>query len=63
MKNGILVPVGDETALARAILKILHDPLLMEKFSAEGKATAKYFSVQKSVSEYEKVFQTLTTNS
>ncbi len=59
MKNGMLVPVGDEKSMAMAILKILHNPVLAEKFSIEGKKRAEFFSVKKSVGEYEKVFQTL----
>jgi len=56
-KNGILVPVGDEKALAEAILKILTNPSLTQKFSLEGKKTAQNFTLEKSVKEYEKLFQ------
>ncbi len=59
MKNGILVPVNNEESMAAAILKILRDPLLAKKFSEKGKKRAEFFSVKKSVEEYEKVFQTL----
>ena len=60
MKNGILVPVADEQKLAQAILEVLNNPALANKFSKEGRITAERFSVQKSVAEYEKVFQTLS---
>jgi len=62
MRNGILVPVGDEKKLAEAILEVLNKPALASRFSREGRATAECFSVQKSVAEYEKVFQTLIHN-
>lgn len=55
-KNGILVPVGDEKSLAGAVLEILNSPVLAKQFSSEGKIRAEYFSVKKSVEEYEKVF-------
>jgi len=60
MKNGILVPVGDEKSMADAILKVLNDPVLAEKFSTAGRERAKFFSVAKSVGEYEKVFDELS---
>jgi len=56
-KNGILVPVGNEKVLAKAILKILDNPSLAQKFSLEGKKTAQNFTLEKSVKEYEKLFQ------
>ncbi len=59
MKNGILVPVNDEKTMATAMLKILNNPALAEEFSEEGGKKAKFFSVKKSVEEYEKVFQTV----
>lgn len=58
-KNGILVPVGDEKSLASAALKILNSPNLAKQFSIEGRTRAEYFSVKKSVQNYEKVFETL----
>lgn len=60
MKNGILVPVNDEKSLASSILKVLENPSLAKKFSIEGLARAEYFSVKKSVEEYEKVFEILS---
>lgn len=62
MKNGILVPVKDAEALAEAILRILNNVNLAEKFSIEGKKRAEFFSVEKSVGEYEKVFQKMHKN-
>ncbi len=58
-ENGILVPVGDERAMAGAILEVLKNPVLAQNFSVEGKKWAEFFSVKKSVQEYEKVFKEL----
>ena len=56
-ENGILVPVGNEKALAEAVLKVLNDSALQQKFSLEGKKRAQDFTLVKSVKEYEKLFQ------
>ena len=58
--NGLLVKTQDKKELAEAILKILNNPVLAEKFSEEGKKRAKFFSVERSVSEYEKIFDKLS---
>lgn len=60
-KSGILVPVSNPQALAEAILKVLNNPSLAHKFSDEGKKRAEYFSVEKSVKEYEKLILELLT--
>jgi glycosyltransferase involved in cell wall biosynthesis len=59
MKNGMLVPVGDDQAMADAIIYILNNPQTAEGFSMQGKKTAEYFSVAKSVGEYERLFTKL----
>ena len=59
MKNGILVPVNDEKNMASAILRILNDKNLAKNFSIEGQKRAEFFSVKRSVQEYEKIFQLL----
>jgi glycosyltransferase involved in cell wall biosynthesis len=56
-KNGLLVPVGNEKAIAEAIVKLLENPELRKKFSEEGKKRAQYFSVEKSVKEFENIFK------
>ncbi|MBI1866412.1 MAG: glycosyltransferase [Candidatus Staskawiczbacteria bacterium] len=58
-KNGILVSVDDPQKLADAILKILNDQNLAKKFSMEGQKRAEFFSIKRSVNEYEKTFQML----
>ncbi len=60
MENGILVPVGGQQQMAQAILAVLENPALAKKLSLEGKKRAEFFSVEKSVKEYEKVFLELT---
>ena len=55
-KNGILVPPGDEEALARAIYKLLKDEKLRKKFSAEGKKRAKDFRIENILPQYEELF-------
>lgn len=57
--NGLLVDPQNEKALAEAIIKILKDKDLAKILSDNGRARAKYFSVEKSVKEYEKVFERL----
>ncbi len=58
-ENGILVPMGDENSLAQAIIKVLDNPSLKEKLIREGKKRAEDFSIIRSVSKYEKLFQEL----
>lgn len=59
MKNGILVPVGDEKSMAAAILSILNDKSLAKSFSIQGQKRAEFFSIKKSVGKYEEIFQAL----
>lgn len=54
-ENGILVPVGDIKALARAIIKILDDVLLRDRFIKEGKKRARDFSVERAARKYEQL--------
>ncbi len=58
-KNGILVPVGDYKSLSEAIIRVLSDFSLRQKFSEEGIKRAEYFSVEKNIKQYEEVFQKL----
>ncbi|MDI6703408.1 MAG: glycosyltransferase [bacterium] len=59
--NGLLVPVRDEVALAKAIIKVLTDKELARKLRKNGKERAMDFSVKKMVDESEKLFKSLTT--
>ncbi len=55
--NGLLVPVGDENAMAEAILKLIKDESLRRCLVESGRKRAEDFRVEKMVSEYEKVFE------
>ena len=59
-KNGLLVPVGDENLLAQAIVKLLKNLELRSEFSKEGKKRAQYFSIEKSVKEFEDIFKKMS---
>lgn len=58
-KNGLLVPIGDAPMLSEKITAVLRDKSLAETLSTEGKKRGEFFSAEKSVAEYEKVFDTL----
>lgn len=56
MKNGILVPVGDEHSLARAILSVLTNGKLRESLREHAKNRAKIFSLKRIIKSYTEVF-------
>ena len=56
-KSGILVPVSDPKAMAEAILQILEDGELQKTLSYNAQERAQNFTIQKTVSEYEKLFR------
>ena len=60
-ENGILVPIRDPKALSKAILELLNNSPLRQKFSRNGRKRAKLFSVEKSVREYENLFQKIAS--
>lgn len=53
---GVLVPTGDERALAEAILSLLHDPDTRRRLGEKAKRRAEEFSVEKIVRRYERLF-------
>ncbi|MDL1959212.1 MAG: glycosyltransferase [Deltaproteobacteria bacterium] len=55
--NGLLVPVGDIDAMAKAILRLLKDETLRLNLAEAGKRRAEDFRVEKMVAEYERVFE------
>jgi glycosyltransferase involved in cell wall biosynthesis len=55
-KYGVLVPPGDEQALADAILSLLRDPDGRRRLGAEAKKRAEEFSMEKIVLRYERLF-------
>ncbi|MEW6001943.1 MAG: glycosyltransferase [Nitrospirota bacterium] len=54
-KSGLLVPVGDELSLSEAILTLLKNQPLREKFSRLGRERVNDFSVRKIVRQYENI--------
>jgi len=54
-KHGVLVPTEDIDALSSAILKLLRDKALRERFSVSGKQRVKDFDAKKIVSKYEEI--------
>ncbi|OGZ66108.1 MAG: hypothetical protein A3D34_02965 [Candidatus Staskawiczbacteria bacterium RIFCSPHIGHO2_02_FULL_33_16] len=58
--NGLLVAPQNEEALASLIIKVLNNPSLAKTLSIEGKKRSEFFSIKKSVEEYEKIFQTIS---
>jgi glycosyltransferase involved in cell wall biosynthesis len=58
-KYGVLVPTGDEEAMAEAILALLRDTDACRRFAAEGKKRAEDFSAENVVAHYEQLFQDL----
>ena len=58
-KNGILIPARDPKALSEAILELLSNSSLRKKIAAQGIRRAQNFSVDKSVREYQNLFEQL----
>ena len=54
--NGLLVPVADETALAKAMLRLLNDKHLATRLAQAGRKRVEAFDVAKYVKEYEALF-------
>lgn len=55
-KNGILVPVGDVEKMAKVILELLKNQELCKQFREKGKRKVSEFTIEKSVRQYEKIF-------
>lgn len=54
-ENGLLVPLGDEAALAKGMLALLADKELREKLVASGKSRAAGFDMSRGIKEYEEL--------
>ena len=54
--NGILVPPKDPQSMAEAILKVLADGDLRSRLGEEARKRSKDFSMDKMISEYERLF-------
>jgi len=51
-KNGLLVPVADEKALAEAMLRLLNNPAERRKYSSNAKEKVRQFSLEHIVEQY-----------
>lgn len=56
-KNGLLVPVGDIRAIARAMEQLARDPGLRSRMGRSARKSADTLSVEKSAAEYLKVYE------
>ncbi|RKX91166.1 MAG: glycosyltransferase [Spirochaetes bacterium] len=59
--NGMLVPPDDVNAMAQAIVRLLNNDKLKEKFRIEGWKRIRHFGIDKMVAEYEEVFNMIST--
>jgi glycosyltransferase involved in cell wall biosynthesis len=55
-KNGLLVPVQDEQALAMAITEVLTNKALRERLAIEAKRKSEVFALEKIMKDYGRVF-------
>ena len=61
-KNGLLVPVGDENALAAAMDKLLSDPVLAEKMGKQAREDAKRYEPGKIFEEWRTFVESVISN-
>lgn len=54
--DGLLTPVGDEKALADAVIRLLNDEPFRKRLAEAGKMRVEEFRVEKITAEYEKAF-------
>ncbi|WP_328326517.1 MULTISPECIES: glycosyltransferase family 4 protein [unclassified Streptomyces] len=57
--DGLLVPVGDSTAVAAALLKLIRDEELRHRMSAAALANARRFDPRQVTEQYEQLFTAL----
>ena len=60
-ENGLLVPVGDSSKMANAIVQVITDPILNQKLVANTTALFKASSWEKITIQYLKVYKSLNT--
>jgi glycosyltransferase involved in cell wall biosynthesis len=59
-KNGVLVPMGDASALADAVLELLRDPVRAQKIGAAGYERVRdYFSIERVARDVETVYDAM----
>lgn len=62
-KNGYLVPVGDDVALARAVTRILADPATARRMGSLGRRTVEEnFTIQKTVGRTQDLYLSLLSS-
>ena len=54
-ENGILVPLDDNKALASAIIRLLRNPALIQRFSENAKIKTQDFSISNIINQYEEL--------
>ncbi|MBK5187823.1 MAG: glycosyltransferase family 4 protein [Gemmatimonadaceae bacterium] len=59
--SGLLVPIGDEQALGRAIARVLLDARLSDDLSAGARARAPMFTIEKTVDRTMDIYRELLT--
>jgi glycosyltransferase involved in cell wall biosynthesis len=61
--TGLLVPVRNVRALAKAVSKLLNDPILCKKMGIAGRERAeRLFDIKKIVQEHTEIYEQLTIN-
>jgi glycosyltransferase involved in cell wall biosynthesis len=59
--NGLLVPPGDWKEIKTAIMKLLDDQDLRERYITESRKRAEYFNIDRMARDYEALYLELTT--
>lgn len=62
-ESGIIVPVGDAEALAKALRKVMSDESLMQQMAERNLAKAEWFKQEKIVDQWEKLIETVVSQS
>ena len=62
-ESGIIVPVGDTEALAKALRKVMSDEPLMQQMAERNLAKAEWFKQEKIVDQWEKLIETVVSRS
>ena len=62
-ESGIIVPVGDTEALAKALRKVMSDEPLMQQMAERNLAKAEWFKQEKIVDQWEELIETVVSQS
>jgi glycosyltransferase involved in cell wall biosynthesis len=58
---GLLVPVGDPTALADAVVRLVHEPVLRDELASRARAVVRRFTAGRMAAEVLTVYRSLAT--